>query len=56
MLSRCVYRQVSFRDPVCCTDRALGVLANLSLSLCHVMDLALVPVSGPLHHLQASQQ
>lgn len=44
------------RDPVLCTDRALGVLADLSLSLCHVMDLALVPVSGPFHHLQACQQ
>lgn len=39
-----------------CTDRAVGVLADLSLSLCDIVDLALVPVSGPLHHLQARQQ
>lgn len=38
------------------TDRAGGALANLPLSLCHIVDLSLVPVPGPLHHLQAGQQ
>lgn len=38
------------------TDRAVGVLANLSLSLCDIVDLTLVPVPGPLHHLQAREQ
>lgn len=38
------------------TDRAVGALANLPLSLCDIVDLALVPVSGTLHHFQARQQ
>lgn len=38
------------------TDRAVGALADLPLSLCDIVDLALVPVSGPLHHFQARQQ
>lgn len=38
------------------TDRAGGALANLPLSFGHIVDLSLVPVPGPLHHLQAGQQ
>ncbi len=38
------------------THRAVGALADLPLSLCDSVDLALVPVAGPLHHLQARQQ
>lgn len=53
---RCVTGDRLLGEPVLCTDRALGVLADLSLSLSHVMDLALVPVSGSFHHLQACQQ
>lgn len=38
------------------TDRAVGALADLPLSLCDIVDLALVPVPGPLHHLQTGKQ
>lgn len=34
----------------------MGVLADLPLSLCDIVDLSLVPVAGPLHHFQACQQ
>lgn len=39
-----------------CTDRAVRALADLPLSLCDIVDLALVPLSGPFHHFQARQQ
>jgi len=38
------------------TDRGEGALADLPLSLCDIVDLALVPLAGPLHHFQARQQ
>lgn len=34
----------------------MWALADLPLSLGHIVDLALVPVAGPLHHFQARQQ
>lgn len=36
--------------------RAVRALPDLTLSFCDVVDLDLVPVPGPLHHLQARQQ
>ena len=36
--------------------RAVVALAHVSLSLCDIVDLVLVPLSSPLHHLQTSQQ
>lgn len=43
---------ISFSEEI----RAVGALADVPLSLCDIVDLALVPVSGPLHHFQARQQ
>lgn len=36
--------------------RAVVALAHVPLSLCDVVDVGLVPLSSPLHHVQTSQQ